>query len=154
MKETSSDNAAGTSRQSKRRRFTLRPSLVIAVLLAGLAAAWILSGQIEGHAPPATANAPSAEGQAAETTRARSPGAVAEGKAVAVRVYDSVARPQRAVLQITGRTEAERRVTLSAETEGRVTAVMSISATWSMRATRWSNWRPTTAWRSCARPRR
>jgi multidrug efflux system membrane fusion protein len=108
------DNAQSVPEAGKRR---IRPSLLIAVLLGVGATAWILSGSFEGQPTPATANAPTAS---AEARPAPSPASVPDDKAVGVRVYDSVAEPRRAALKVTGRTQADRRAVMSAETTGRI----------------------------------
>lgn len=87
----------------------IRPSIVIAVVLAAGATGWILSGQMGGEAPPANA--------ATEAVETEAP---PEQKPFGVRVIESRATSHRAVLQLTGRTAADRRVTVRAEAEGRV----------------------------------
>lgn len=104
----------------KKARRGVRPSVLIALGLAIAAGAWILTGDLEDQR--SAGGAPGGPG-AAESTPAPSPANVPEDKAVAVRVYDSVAEPRRAFLQLTGRTMADRRALLSAETAGRVVEV-------------------------------
>ena len=89
----------------------VKPSVLIAVAVAVVAAAWIYSGQMEDD-PFALAD-PSAE-TAADTPASTPP---------KVRVAESTAAPHRAILVYTGRTKADRRATLRAETAGRVVEV-------------------------------
>lgn len=117
------DAAEPASAPSRRRGFGVRPSLVIAVLLAVAAGGWILTGEIEGQAPPASASAPADAAEDAEAADFGSPANRPAGQPVAVRVFDSVAEPRRAFLQMTGRTVADRRALLSAETTGRIVEV-------------------------------
>lgn len=90
----------------------VKPSYIIALVLAVSAAGWVYSGQMEqdpfAPAPDAAVGATSP----AETH--------AERALPAVRVAQSIASNHRAILLYTGRTEAERRSVLSAETDGRV----------------------------------
>ena len=95
-------------------KLRIKPSIVIAAFLAAGATAWILSGQVDGQTPPAEAATDAAvEPEAAEAAPVREP--------IGVRVIDSAAQVHRAMLRITGRTAADRRVTIRAEAEGRVT---------------------------------
>jgi len=81
----------------------IKPSLVISILLAGAAVAWILSGQ--GGAPDIVGMEPEP---------------VAIRELPSVRTTESVAVNHRAVLLYTGRTQMDRRTVLRAETEGRI----------------------------------
>jgi multidrug efflux system membrane fusion protein len=96
----------------------IKPSYLIALTLAVTAGAWIYSGQLEND--PFAAEPDAAE---TEETVAQAEPTVAERAPPAVRVMDSVAAPHRAILLYTGRTEAERRAVLSAETDGRVVEI-------------------------------
>jgi multidrug efflux system membrane fusion protein len=89
----------------------MKTSIVIAIMLAAVAAGWILSGRFaDPSATPATGNA--------------QPEPVS-GKKMAVRVRDLVARPLTHEVTITGETRASRSVDLRAETEGRVEEVLA-----------------------------
>lgn len=93
-------------------KFPIKPSYLIAFALAAGSAGWIYSGQMEED-PLADPQAETAEQQAQEPA--------AETKALpSVRVAESRATDHRAILLYTGRTEADRRAVLRAETEGRV----------------------------------
>lgn len=93
-------------------KFPIKPSFLIAGGLAIVAAGWIYSGQMEEDP-----FAPTAE----DTVPAEAEAPVApESRITSVRVQDSTAVAHRAILLYTGRTEVERRVTLRAETDGRV----------------------------------
>lgn len=99
-------------------KLRIKPSIVIAAILAVGATGWILSGQVDGQTPPAEA--------ATDATNAADAANDAKGEArdpVGVRVIDSTAQQHRAMLRITGRTAADRRATIRAEAEGRVTAL-------------------------------
>ncbi|WP_421881885.1 efflux RND transporter periplasmic adaptor subunit [Pacificispira sp.] len=96
-------------------KFPIKPSYLIAFALAAGSAGWIYSGQMEED-PLADPQAETAEQQAQEPA--------AETKALpSVRVAESRATDHRAILLYTGRTEADRRAVLRAETEGRVIEV-------------------------------
>jgi len=91
----------------------IRPSVVIAIVLAVGATGWILSGMLQET------------GGAAETVpEGGLPPAPKEAPRQQVRVIESRAEPYLAELVISGRTEAYRSVTLRSETEGIVTEVM------------------------------
>lgn len=90
----------------------VKPSYLIALTLAVVAGAWILSGQLE--------NDPLASGQDAAVEAETPPEA---RELPAVRVAESTAAPHRAILLYTGRTEVERRAVLRAETDGRVVEI-------------------------------
>jgi multidrug efflux system membrane fusion protein len=92
----------------------LKPSLIIAVTLAVLSAAWIYSGQMEED-PFADAAEPAEEQVAAASQQAK-----ADKPLPSVRVQETRAVPHRAVLNYTGRTEVDRRAVLRAETDGRL----------------------------------
>lgn len=98
-------------------KLPIRPSILIAVALAAAASAWIYSGQMEED--PFAGALPAEESESAEAPAA----APAEKTLPEVRVAESSASPHRAILIYTGRTEADRRATLRAETEGRVIEV-------------------------------
>lgn len=87
----------------------IRPSVVIAVVLAFGAAGWVLSGMAPESEPATSGNLPAPP---REVERQQ------------VRVIESRAEPYLAELVISGRTEAYRSVTLRSETEGIVTEVM------------------------------
>ncbi len=96
-------------------KFPIKPSYLIAFALAAGSAGWIYSGQMEDD-PLADPQAETAEQQAQESA--------AETKALpSVRVAESRATDHRAILLYTGRTEADRRAVLRAETEGRVVEI-------------------------------
>lgn len=99
----------------RRRRLPGGPSVLIAVMLAAGATAWVMSGDMESQ-ETTSQTAPLA-------VTAPSPANVPEDKAVAVRVRDSVAEPYRAHMRLTGKTEADRHAVLSAETVGRVVEI-------------------------------
>lgn len=97
----------------KRRRPTA--SMLLAIVLAIAAVAWIASGNLEmlGLADPGE----TAEQPVAEDTEAEKPD---DAPPQAVRVFDSVARERQTNLVIAGRTEASRRVVIRAETAGTI----------------------------------
>ena len=91
------------------RKRRIRPSVVISLVLAAAAGAWIFSGlnsQDEGAASPDAA-APAQQAAAPAPQK--------------VTVIESTAQPYLAELVISGRTEAFRSVVLRAETDGAVT---------------------------------
>lgn len=103
----------------KRRR--VKPSIVISVLLAIGAAAWILSGNLpteEGQIATENSAAPAQSGQAVAVAAPKP-----EKKVQSVRVYESVAQVRRSTLRIAGRTEASRTGRLMAETEGAIRSI-------------------------------
>lgn len=87
----------------------IRPSVVIAVVLAFAATGWVLSGMVSEREP---------------ASGAALPAALREAPRQQVRVIESRAEPYLAELVISGRTEAYRSVILRAETDGIVTEVM------------------------------
>ncbi len=93
-------------------KLRIKPSFVIAIFLAAGASAWIMSGQVDGQTPPA---------EAATEEAAKPEQVEPEQDPVGVRVVESHAKVHRAMLRITGRTAADRRVTVRAEASGRVT---------------------------------
>lgn len=94
-------------------KFPIKPSYLIAFALAAGSAGWIYSGQMEED-PLADPQAETAEQQAQEPA--------AETKALpSVRVAESRATDHRAILLYTGRTEADRRAVLRAETDRKST---------------------------------
>lgn len=99
----------------------MRSSIIIAGVLALVVGGWILSGQLGGKTEPQNGEAVAAQPEetretvAAETLRVP--------QLMSVRVRESVARPHMTQLTITGRTEANRTVTLRAETPGRIVKV-------------------------------
>lgn len=97
-------------------KFPIKPSFLIAGGLAIVAVGWIYSGQMEED-PFATAPEEEIEAVEAEAEP------VVEHKMTSVRVQESTAVAHRAILLYTGRTEVERRVTLRAETDGRVVEI-------------------------------
>ena len=106
----------------ERKRRAIKPSIVIAVLLAVGATAWIASGSLPSEdaatstaagTAPAQANAPATASTAEQL----------EAKIQSVRVYESVARDRRTTLRIAGRTEASRAGRLMAETEGTIRTI-------------------------------
>lgn len=88
----------------------MNKSLVTALILAVVAGGWILSGQIA----PNDANGNDAA--APQEQAATSP--------MQVRVTDLTAAPRVEMVDVTGRTEASRRVNIRAETHGQVSEVM------------------------------
>lgn len=91
---------------------TMKFSHILAVVFAIGAAAWVLSGYLGDDAP------------AAEGDAVPAPETVVEAPpATSVRVATSVATPHALELTLTGQTAAERIVTLSAQTRGRVESV-------------------------------
>ncbi len=105
--------------QAPRKRWRVKPSIVIAVLLAVGATGWILSGSL-----PSQEEMQGQQGAVA-TEGASAPAASAsvippEKKVQSVRVYESVAQIRRTTLRIAGRTEASREGRLMAETEGAI----------------------------------
>lgn len=108
--------------EPKRNRLRIKPSIVIAILLAVGATAWIVSGNLTSDdvdistatgSAPTQANAPAAAPAADK----------AEVKVQSVRVYESIARDRLATLRIAGRTEASRAGRLMAETEGTIRTI-------------------------------
>ena len=93
-------------------------SYALAGLLAVGAVGWIMSGQMESDAPPDEAVTATAT---SETVGNESAGE--EPTLPSVRVRESHGEQHRAVLLYTGKTEAERRATIRAETDGRVVEV-------------------------------
>ena len=85
----------------------MKRSLVIAVFLALAAAAWIGSGQIGASNQPKVGEKPPADLSAAEAA-----------PAVRVRVSQAEARTSRIALR--GRTEADRKINIRSETQGRI----------------------------------
>jgi multidrug efflux system membrane fusion protein len=106
----------------------VKPSFLIAFVLALLAAGWIYSGQMEDD-PFAFGSGDDTE--AAQTADAAGDGATSgdglappsERELPAVRTSPSEAEPHRALLIYTGRTEVARRGIVRAETEGRVVEI-------------------------------
>lgn len=96
----------------------VNPSIILAVLIALGATAWILSGQTSER--PATAADPAAN----PATAAATP------KPVRVRVVTSTASNYVAVVRASGQTEATRSVEIRAETEGRVAKVGAQKGSW------------------------
>lgn len=94
-------------------KLRIRFPVLIAVGLAVAAGAWIYSGQMEPD-PFAVEKKEAERAPAADTTEATLPH---------VRVAQSKAEPHRAIMLYTGKTEAERRAVIRAETEGRVVEV-------------------------------
>jgi len=97
-------------------KLPIKPSFLIALALAAGSAAWIYSGQVEETAS-------SDEAAAEQVAAASEVDAVEEDALPMVRVRDSVATAHQAIMVFTGRTEADRAVTLRAETEGRVVEI-------------------------------
>jgi multidrug efflux system membrane fusion protein len=113
------ESAPKPEQQAPRKRRRVKPSILIAVLLAVGATGWILSGSF-----PLQEQAQHQQGAVA-TEGAAGPGVLAgvtppEKKAQSVRVYESVAQIRRTTLRIAGRTEASREGRLMAETEGAI----------------------------------
>jgi len=113
------ESAPKPKRQASRKRWRVKPSIVIAVLLAVGATGWILSGSL-----PSQEEMQGQQGAVA-TEGASAPAASAsvippEKKVQSVRVYESVAQIRRTTLRIAGRTEASREGRLMAETEGAI----------------------------------
>ncbi|MEQ9350788.1 MAG: efflux RND transporter periplasmic adaptor subunit, partial [Alphaproteobacteria bacterium] len=86
----------------------MRKSIIAAVVIAVLVAAWILSGQFSGQPRQSTAS----NGEPAQT--------VAPRPTPRVRVQTVTAQPRHLTLNVTGRTEASRTVQVRAETPGRI----------------------------------
>lgn len=91
----------------------MRRSWLLAILIAAVAAGWMLSGQLDGGEPePAVAEAPAAE---------TAPGP----QAVPVRVAQIQAEPMIDQLVLQGRTLADRKVDVRAETYGVVEVILA-----------------------------
>lgn len=97
-------------------RMPIKPSLLIAFALAAGAGAWIYSGQGDDGASSGDAMTEAPAAETAQTTGE-------ERELPMVRVRDSVAQAHQAIMIFTGRTEADRSVTLRAETAGRVVEI-------------------------------
>ena len=106
--------------QPAAKRRPIKPSIVIAVLLAAGATAWIASGNLPSED---TATAPAAGGDVAQANAAAPAAGGTETKVQSVRVYESAARDRRTTLRIAGRTEASRAGRLMAETEGTIRSI-------------------------------
>lgn len=115
--------AATADTPDKKRRFRVRPSVLIAIGLAIGVSAWILSGpQFSGDVGEQTAavEANAAGDVAAKASAASQATSDAPRKPTAVRVMESQAKPRQTMLRAAGRTEASRVGRLLAETEGRL----------------------------------
>lgn len=98
-------------------KLPIKPSFLIAFVLAIGAAGWIYSGQLENDpftSPGEDRTAAQALPEEAATPKKELP---------SVRVAESRAADHRAMLLYTGRTESDRRAVLRAETEGRIVEV-------------------------------
>jgi len=93
-------------------------SLIIAIVIAIAAAGWILSGQL-----PKDPEAPATAETAATAPSARDAGTDGHETDARVRVRRSVAEDKVTTLVLRGRTEAERRVVLRAQTLGEVAEI-------------------------------
>lgn len=98
-------------------KLPIKPSFLIAFALAAGAAGWIYSGQLEDDPFAST------EVEATAEKPALSEPEPATKELPSVRVAESRASDHRAILLYTGRTEADRRAVLRAETEGRIVEV-------------------------------
>ena len=107
---------------TRNRRRRIKPSIVIAVLLAAGATAWIVSGNLPMPEEQTAAATQAGTGQGGAVPGAGAANA-AETKIQSVRVYESVAQIRRTTLRIAGRTEASRQGRLMAETEGTIRAI-------------------------------
>ncbi|MFP6736794.1 MAG: efflux RND transporter periplasmic adaptor subunit [Rhodospirillales bacterium] len=92
----------------------MRASYIIAIVVAAAAIAWIASGQFE-EAPVLVSDQPAG--------KAKKPQASQASLIPKVRVRTSVAAQRSRRLVFLGRTEASRKVSLKAETSGRIVAV-------------------------------
>lgn len=88
-------------------RLRAKRSLLTAVILALAAGGWIASGVLGGGEPPEPRKAPASLAAQDEVTE--------------VRVRTVSAEPRLTRVVVTGRTQAERKVTVKAETHGRIT---------------------------------
>lgn len=118
----SNDAAPKQDEATPRKKRRIKPSIIIAVLLAAGATAWIVSGNLPMPEQQATAENPAAatEGGVASGPAASKP---AQEKTQSVRVYESVAQIRRTTLRIAGRTEASRQGRLMAETKGTIRSI-------------------------------
>lgn len=119
--EPENDGAAKPQPKKPRGRRGVKPSLIIALVLAVGATAWILSGNLPMGDEQVAVNSDAAGTTGQAQTAAAGPSASeAEKKIQSVRVYDSAAQVRRTTLRIAGRTEASRQGRLMAETEGTI----------------------------------
>lgn len=93
---------------------TMNKSLFIAVVIAILATLWILTGVL-GSKDPAN-NVVSAESQPFEQ-------GLNQADIAEVRVQDLIAQPMEDTVEVTGRTQASRQISLRAETEGQISSI-------------------------------
>lgn len=112
------DSGADRKAPTQRKRRRVKPSIVIAVVLAVGSAAWIASGNMPSEDPEQSVA--TATGVTEPAAPANAAAADSETKVQSVRVYESVAKPRRTTLRIAGRTEASRQGRLMAETEGTI----------------------------------
>lgn len=104
----------------------VKPSVLIALALAALAAGWIYTGQMENDPLASIGGAKERQNTDSAARNETGGGELAppsQRELAAVRVSPSAAEPHRAILIYTGRTEVARRGVVRAETEGRVVAV-------------------------------
>ncbi len=99
----------------------MRSSIIIAGVLALVVGGWILSGQLGGKTTQQNGEAVAA--QPVEPKGAVIGEAPPTVQLMSVRVRESLARPHMTYLTVSGRSEANRSVTLRAETPGRIVKV-------------------------------